>query len=153
MFWWTVLCGTWSALSQIHHQASWTAPIINWTKGLFWSILPCPWSPSFIQLSHPGPKREHWGVPRPEGTCDPSSVFWICLGISSELDKPETLPRGEVRKAQEMGTTSTGSWQRIPPCWINKKHNNTNTALCRGSLNTLKADLGKNCRLFFFNFL
>lgn len=37
-----------------------------------------------------------WGIPRPDGMCNPSSVFWVYPMVSSPLDSPGTLPEAEA---------------------------------------------------------
>lgn len=35
------------------------------------------------------------GTLGPDEKCNPSSESWACLGVSSQLDKPETLPQAD----------------------------------------------------------
>lgn len=38
-------------------------------------------------------------VTRTDGMYNPSSFLWVCLRVSSQLDKPRVTPQGDIQEA------------------------------------------------------
>ena len=70
--------------------------------------------PPSPQPHSPAPPGGSRGIPRPEEIYNPSSGFWVCLGVSSQSDVSGKPPKGGAREASwsDARTTSADSFRR-----------------------------------------
>ena len=86
-----------------------------------WSVVGSRWKQAkqgVPDVPLPGKDFQHppegfWGVPRPNETCNPSSEFWVCPGVSSQLVLPRITPKGGAQEASlsDTRTASAGSFR------------------------------------------